>query len=282
MHLSRFSKASMAAARFARGYVQREAQLGSANLTHPVLARSNQALDFEFGDSVEIRLFGTAPRTADAAALVGVLTCPRGELVMRRHTETFAIFFKPAAIHRLFGLPVLEITNRDHPARAALGVAATELQEQLGSATTFEQRVEIADRFIVSQSQRALGVDAIEQAANEIVRRAGACRMDALALHTGLSMRTFQRTFRQRIGVSPKLYARIVRFEASLKAKAALPHVSWTAIAHRFGYHDQMHLVHDFQKLSGHTPTELLKDVAPVLAPQIDSAKGTAGESLFV
>ncbi|MEO7962787.1 MAG: helix-turn-helix domain-containing protein [Gemmatimonadaceae bacterium] len=282
MHRSRFSRASMAAERFVRGYVQREAQLGAAILTHPVLARSTQALDFEFGDSVEIRTFDAAPRTAEAAALVGLVTRPRGLLLARGSLETFVIFFKPAAIHQLFGLPLVEITNRDHAARAALGVAASELQQRLGNATSFEQRVRIADRFIVSQSQRASAVDSIERAANEIVRRQGACRMDALAIYTGLSTRNFQRTFRQRIGVSPKLYARIVRFETSLKTKAALPHLSWTAIAHQFGYHDQMHLIHDFRELSGQTPTDILRDAQPVLTPQLDSVAPHETDALFL
>jgi AraC-like DNA-binding protein len=282
MHLSQFSRASMAAERFVRGYVQREAHLGAATLTHPVLARSMQALDFEFGDSVEIRLFDSAPRTAEAAALVGLLTHPRGLLLVRGRPETFVIFFKPAALHQLFGLPLLEITNRDHAARAALGVAASELQQRLGNATTFEQRVRIADRFIVSQSQRASALDPIERAANEIVRRQGTCRMDALSHHTGLSTRTFQRRFKERIGVSPKLYARIVRFEASLKTKAAVPHLSWSAIACKFGYHDQMHLIHDFQELSGQAPTGILDDAEPVIAPQIASATQPGDGNLFL
>jgi hypothetical protein len=49
------------------------------------------------------------------------------------------------------------------------------------------------------------------------------------------------------------------RFEAALKTKAAFPHLSWTMVAHDFGYHDQMHMIHDFQHLSGETPTGILR-----------------------
>jgi AraC-like DNA-binding protein len=61
--------------------------------------------------------------------------------------------------------------------------------------------------------------------------------------------------------VSPKVYARIARFEAALKNKMQSPGMRWTDIAHELGYHDQMHMVHDFQQLSGSSPS----DVAPRL-----------------
>ena len=59
----------------------------------------------------------------------------------------------------------------------------------------------------------------------------------------------------------PKLYARIARFEAALDSKARARAKSWTDVAYEFGYHDQMHLVHDFEQFSGQTPTNLLREV---------------------
>ena len=115
----------------------------------------------------------------------------------------------------------------------------------------FQKRVQIADQFITKHSFRPQTADSIELAANEIVSNHGGCRIDSLAHDTGLSIGSFQRMFKQRIGVSPKLYARIVRFESALKTKAACPHISWTTIAHEFGYHDHMHMIHDFEQFSG-------------------------------
>jgi len=59
----------------------------------------------------------------------------------------------------------------------------------------------------------------------------------------------------------PKLYARIARFEAALDAKARVRNRSWTEVAHEFGYHDQMHLIHDFEQFSGETPTGVLTEL---------------------
>jgi AraC-like DNA-binding protein len=270
MHLSRFSESSKATKRYVRLYVQREAQLGISTFMHPVPARSANLLDFEFGGPIEIHTSGTdLTRTAETVALVGLQTSQRNQLLIRGNVESFVIFFQPAAIHQLFRLPPGDIINRDHAAHLVLGAAVSELHQQLGNAGSFQERVQIADQFIFSYSFRAPAPDRIELSANEIMRNRGGCRIDCLAHHAGLSIRNFQRMFRQQIGLSPKLYARIVRFESALKTKVSSPHRSWTTVAHEFGYHDQMHMIHDFQQLSGETPTGILGQMETVFEPQI-------------
>ena len=77
----------------------------------------------------------------------------------------------------------------------------------------------------------------------------------------GLGGRQFGRRFVQQVGMRPKLYARIARFEAALDGKARSPTKPWSDVAHEFGYHDQMHLVHDFREFAGETPTTVLTHV---------------------
>jgi len=181
--------------------------------------------------------------------------------------ESFAIQFQPDAIYQLFGLPGIRVTDCDYAAHAVLGSAASELQQRLGNARYFQERVQLADHFIASQSMSRPVRDSIELAANEIMRNHGRCRVDVLAHDTGQSIRNFQRSFRERVGVSPKLYSRIVRFEAAARTKATFPHISWMTIAHEFGYHDQMHLIHDFRQFSGDTPSGLLGQAGVVFSP---------------
>jgi len=240
-------------------------------------------LDFEFGGPIEIRRFGTgAARMAEPAALVGLQTYRQNQLLIRGNVETFVIVFHPAAVHQLFGLPPLDLINCDHAADAVLGAAVSSLQQRLGNAHSFQERVRIADQFITSQSFRARSNDPIEFAANEIMRTHGGCRIESLAHNIGQSISNFQRMFKLCVGISPKLLARIVRFEAALKTKAAFPHLSWTKLAHEFGYHDQMHMIHDFKHLSGETPTGILGQAKGVFAPQIDPGAQDNPERLLL
>jgi AraC-like DNA-binding protein len=106
-------------------------------------------------------------------------------------------------------------------------------------------------------------------AASEIIRQGGRAGIADLAGRAGLSMRQFQRRFIQRVGMRPKLFARIVRFEAALESKARSATKSWTDVAHEFGYHDQMHMIHDFGEFAGGTPTESQIQLETVFIEQI-------------
>jgi hypothetical protein len=69
-------------------------------------------------------------------------------LLIRGNIESFAIQFQPAAIHQLFGVPAINITDCDYAAHAVLGSAASELQQRLGNARSFQERVQIADHSL--------------------------------------------------------------------------------------------------------------------------------------
>jgi AraC-like DNA-binding protein len=75
------------------------------------------------------------------------------------------------------------------------------------------------------------------------------------------------------VGVSPKLFARIARFEAALDRMARLPQGSWTEVAHRFGYYDQMHMVHDFSRFTGETPTRTLQHFEATFEQQMTALR---------
>ena len=238
---------------------------------HPVTARAAHVLDFEFGDPIGIGSSDSATvETAPDCAVIGLLTSQVHQLLIRGKIESFSVFLQPAALHLLFKLPVAELTDRHYEAPGVIGSAVLELKERLGNTANFHERVHVADQFF--QSFQAAAFDTMERAANKILHCHGACRISELAHQAGWGIRQFERLFQQRIGASPKLYARIVRYESALETKAFSPETSWTTVAHRFGYHDQMHMIHDFQQLSGETPSGILAQAESIFAPKSSAA----------
>ncbi len=75
------------------------------------------------------------------------------------------------------------------------------------------------------------------------------------------------------VSISPKLYARLVRFESVLKAKAAAPQRSWMNAAHEAGYHDQMHMIYDFREFSAGAPTGIFGQAKQAFTPHADFRK---------
>jgi len=86
----------------------------------------------------------------------------------------------------------------------------------------------------------------------------GRIRISTLAAECFLSLRQFERRFKQCIGVSPKVFARLLRFEALLGSLIQGPAISFTDVSSRLGYHDQAHVIHEFKTWAGCTPTAFI------------------------
>src|SRR5262245_46134718 len=97
-----FSK-SVRARQYVRFYLQRTLCLGSSSFVQPVMARALPLLDFEFGSAVEIQQVNEEViRTAEPAALVGILTHNRAQLLLHGNAESFVIVLTPVALYQLF------------------------------------------------------------------------------------------------------------------------------------------------------------------------------------
>ena len=74
----------------------------------------------------------------------------------------------------------------------------------------------------------------------------------------GMSQRRFLERFRSEVGMAPKLFARVQRFQAVIETVHTLSEVSWAEVAADCGYFDQAHFIHDFRAFSGFTPSAYL------------------------
>jgi AraC-like DNA-binding protein len=226
-----------------------------------VAARAAPLLEFAFGDRQRAHSYDRPLiRKASSSTLVGLQTYRRIQLEITGNLEHFVVFFQPSGVNRLFSIPMDDLTNEDFDARSVLGPWISEAEQRLAAAGSFEERAGIMDRILLSRA-RGVERDGLAFSANEILRRSGRILVPASANLAGMSVRQFERKFVQQIGMRPKLYARIARFEAALNRKARSPMQTWTDIAHEFGYHDQMHLVHDFREFTSESPTTTLAQI---------------------
>jgi AraC-like DNA-binding protein len=260
---------------FVRYYGHRNARLGDTIVVHPVHARAAPILEFDFGDSDAVLFIpsdGRPPLFAPRVTLIGMQTHRRGELHIRGTVDGFAILFQPSALGLLFALPAQEFTDQDFDAEQVFGAIIARFHERLVDCRTFEERVSVANQFLLQRSL-APPRDEISAAATDMLRGAGGARIPAMAERAGLGLRQFERRFVQHVGVSPKLFSRIARFEAALDRMARSSQGSWTEVAHRFGYYDQMHMVHDFSRFTGETPTRTLQHFEATFEQQMTAIR---------
>ena len=106
---------------------------------------------------------------------------------------------------------------------------------------------------------------AASSAARLIRQSAGLISMDALAPMLSLSPRQLERRFSAAVGMPPKVFARLVRFDGVVRRlrDRGLEH-GWATLAVEHGYHDQAHLVREVRAFAGLTPAALLGELHPV------------------
>jgi methylphosphotriester-DNA--protein-cysteine methyltransferase len=86
-----------------------------------------------------------------------------------------------------------------------------------------------------------------------------------LAAEAGLSHKKFIKLFTDEVGFTPKVYARVQRFQRVLVRIFQAPEVDWSDVVEQHGYFDQSHFIRDFREFSGLTPTEYLIRQGPYL-----------------
>ncbi|MGK5072783.1 DUF6597 domain-containing transcriptional factor [Janthinobacterium sp. ZB1P44] len=195
----------------------------------------------------------------DASFAVGMMTAPIA-VISQGLVQTVAARFKPGAAARFFQLPLCELNDGRADLQQLWG---RELAARLGDALWCEplsnaQRVSILQEYLLLRLRAAPPrhqAGAAEHAIAAIEAASGQIRVDGLAQQLGVSRQHLAQQFRQQVGISPKLFARICRFRAAsqgLKRLAEQP--DWAQVAVQYGYFDQSHLIHDFQDFARNSP----------------------------
>jgi AraC-like DNA-binding protein len=178
-----------------------------------------------------------------------------------RDHKAVRVGFHPGGLHRLMGISMAEMIDGHFDATDVYGSEMEVLNNRLQEARTFDEIKEGVEGFLlrkVSGLKRALPFD---RAMLALMRTNGTVPMEQMASLACLSLRQFERVSRERIGMPPKLFARLIRFSRAYRLRENNPDLSWTHIAHGCGYFDQMHLIRDFKQFAGVLPSMLEKEL---------------------
>lgn len=174
-------------------------------------------------------------------------------------TGFIAVRFTALGAHHFFGMPMKEMANGETGLKSVWKDLAPEIDERIHFAQSTAERARIIQHYLKTQLSQNGHVDkAISFAIFEIKRTQGALPIDTLASQIGMSTRQLVRRFDQRIGVSPKEFARITKFIGALDRLNSSRNKSLTEVALDSGYYDQAHFIHDFREYSGMTPGDYL------------------------
>ncbi|RAW02293.1 helix-turn-helix domain-containing protein [Pseudochryseolinea flava] len=187
----------------------------------------------------------------------------RGPRLQRKYTITidqhfvcFSIRFKPTGIFRLFGIPMVNFVDDAINAEEVLPVDFRVINDKLSDARDLASCVAIVEPFLIELLRDAdVSVSPYAAVLAAEINHLRLNKMTDFYAAIPQSTRQIERTFKNEVGVSPKTYFNLLRFENVLRAKVKVPNEKWSTIAYDLHYFDQMHLVRDFRKFLGIVPS---------------------------
>lgn len=171
--------------------------------------------------------------------------------------KVLGITFYPWGIYSLFGMPSREIIDFKINAEELLGSKLNVLYEHVVNAGNPESAIPAIEKYLIEAcTERDLLIEDISQ---RIIASKGTISMSALFSAYGISKRRIEQRFLDKIGVSPKFFARLIKYQQTLvQLKKYSACNNLTGIAYKCGYFDQSHFIRDFKSFSGVTPAKYI------------------------
>lgn len=176
-----------------------------------------------------------------------------------RPASLIGVHFRPGGAFQVLGLPTSEVHNVVVSLDDLWGKAVHDLHERLLEVQGMTNKFRVLEGFLLTRTTKLLTKETLSPHA------AVAHALRAFDLHLppsvttvteelGLSSRRFSQVFAREVGLTPKLYARVRRFQKVLGLLGD-PRIDWADVALACGYFDQAHFIHDFHTFAGLNPT---------------------------
>jgi AraC-like DNA-binding protein len=165
-------------------------------------------------------------------------------------------------------VPQHELTDGIHALDQVDRGLARRLGDDVGGRPSAAAMASALDAALVRALRPPRPAAASVAAAVELaLSRRGLARVDDLAGRAGFSARQLERLFLDRVGIPPKVFLRITRFQEVLRAvRAGASGSTWAAVAAECGFYDQSHFIRDFKAFVGAAPSEWQVDDASLAA----------------
>jgi AraC-like DNA-binding protein len=202
-----------------------------------------------------------------ALFLYGQTTRPR-EIHTGAQFHALGASFYPNALKLIFGFNANELTDTCIDLNALSEEHGTPLSDKLLNSSSIHDQVEILSSFLflLIQKNNVQTDKAIHFVITEIIASNGSVSLRDLQQRLQVSERSLERKFKECVGISPKLFARICRFQASLHQLRSNRYTKLSDIAFENGYADQSHYIRAFQEFAGFSPYQYQKQSLEVVA----------------
>jgi AraC-like DNA-binding protein len=171
-------------------------------------------------------------------------------------SSVIGVHFRPGGAAAFFAVALSELRNRTVLLDALWGPVARELRERLQLEELVPRKFRIVEELLLSRLPDGRPVDTmVARALRALEEDPSFARIDVVQQASNCSPQQFVRRFEAAVGVTPKRYARVLRFSSILSQVVRVGPRDWAQVAADGGYFDQSHLIREFKHLAGLTPT---------------------------
>ncbi len=165
-----------------------------------------------------------------------------------------AVRFMPAGAARFLRLPIRELNDREVQVDELFGLEGVELGERFANEPDNESRVRLLSDFFLNLLKTGHPDYLIEEYVRRVLATDGRLTVDQMTRGTRISARHLDRKFYQSVGMNPKAFIRIVRFQHALRQLTEGQYSTLTALSEHSGYYDLPHMAKDFRAFAGNSP----------------------------
>ena len=186
------------------------------------------------------------------------------DLALAGKTGMILVIFQPYGAGMFFKMPISEIVNQNIAFELLVKKDAGEIEDKILHARSVQERIKLIDEFFIKELiQNNRNSDQIVAAFATLNNCQESITVKQMAETSCLSIKQFERKFPAFVGLNPKQYLRIARFQKAIQLRKSEYFENYTSLAHDCGYYDQSHFIHDFKMITDLPPKEFFKNQNP-------------------
>ena len=241
-------------------FVEYYAFLSPSGLTDQIIStmdfpRTDMDMLFCFDGHLKITPQDADPLKINTASFIGSFDLPY-QIILPSQFSLLHIRFKTNGIYPLTKVPLYQLINQEISLQELLGNPISEIHEKMEAEKSDDKKINILEDYLFSIYQNSRINYRLNYGIELIQKQKGITPVKELSNQLNTNYKSLERWFKSKVGLSPKTFSSITRFKFILEEIDHSKEPDWMNLATNYGFHDQSHFIHSFQKYAGLTPEQ--------------------------
>ena len=181
-------------------------------------------------------------------------------------TNMIGVHFKPGGCHPFVNFPMLELNDLTIELDSIWGNEVNSIREAILHQPCIDKRFSILENYFLQKGKNKMENHVlVHYSVNQLTQSPQMWTIKALSDKTGVTQKHLITLFKKYVGLSPKMFSRIYKFQKVIHLIEQQKKIDWSMLAYECGYFDQAHFIKEFQAFSGINPAAYLEKRGPYL-----------------